>query len=110
MTQRTPYLAAGAMLALAAVSTPRAQAAYVVTFQEVGANVVEVGGGTIDLTDLTAGADVVTNAAGIIPAEAFFESGDAGVDIKDYFGVSSFSTFGPGETFESPSGALRLSW
>ena len=52
MTKRTTYLASIGFLALAALSAPSARAAYLVTFEEVGSDVVEVGGGTIDLTDL----------------------------------------------------------
>jgi hypothetical protein len=49
MTKRMTRLASAAFLALGALAVSNAQAAYVTTFEEVGSNVVEVGGGTIDL-------------------------------------------------------------
>jgi hypothetical protein len=52
MTKRMSYLASAAILALGAISAPSAQAAYVVTFDEVGSDVVETGSGSLDLTDL----------------------------------------------------------
>ncbi len=53
MTTRTTYLATAAILALAAISAPSAQAAYVITFQQVGSDVAETGSGSLDLTDLS---------------------------------------------------------
>jgi hypothetical protein len=51
MTKRITYLASVAFLALGAVSAPSVQAAYVVSFQEEGSDVVESGMDSLDLTD-----------------------------------------------------------
>jgi hypothetical protein len=48
MTKRIAYLAS---VAFCAVSAPSVQAAYVVSFQEEGSDVVESGMDSLDLTD-----------------------------------------------------------
>ena len=100
--KRTTYLAAGAILATA-VFAPGARAAYVVNFVEMGANVVEVGGGTLDLTNLTAGAGAATNSPSVFPAGAFFDSGDTSADVKEYFSISGASNFGSGASVKFAS-------
>jgi hypothetical protein len=67
MTKRACYLVAGATLALAAVSAPSARAAYTVTFQEIGGNVVEIGMGTLDTTDLTDDGSPFSEVAAVSP-------------------------------------------
>lgn len=81
MTKRTTYLASIGFLALAALSAPSARAAYLVTFEEVGSDVVEVGGGTIDLTDLEVFDFRQAVFTGIQPNGAFFGSGTGEVSI-----------------------------
>jgi hypothetical protein len=49
--RRTIYSAC--ILALGAIAASSAQAKFVAIFEQVGSAVEEVGGGTIDLTDLT---------------------------------------------------------
>jgi hypothetical protein len=53
MTKRMTYLASVAILGLGAVCAPTAQAAYTQTYEEIRGNVVEVGMGTLNTTDLT---------------------------------------------------------
>jgi hypothetical protein len=53
MARRITFLASIAILAPGVVAASSAQAAYVVTFEEVGSNVVETGSGMVDPTDLT---------------------------------------------------------
>ena len=105
MIKRTTDLAAVAILALAAVSAPGAQAAYVMSFQEIGGNVVEVGGGTLDRTDLNGGG-VVTNSPSMVPSDAFVDSGDAGANATSYQGLTTTpSNFGSGGVEFASSGS-----
>jgi hypothetical protein len=67
MTKRMTYLASAALLALGAVLAPSAQAAYVITFQQVGSDVVETGSGSLDLTDLDVGAFGIARDAAVYP-------------------------------------------
>jgi PEP-CTERM motif len=53
MNKRIACLASIASMALVALTTPRAEAAFVAVFTEDGSNVVASGSGTINLTDLT---------------------------------------------------------
>jgi PEP-CTERM motif len=89
------YLASIGFLALTALSAPSAQAAYLVTFEEVGSDVIEVGGGTIDLTDLNVFGFRQAVFTGIQPNGAFFGSGTGEVSIVggDITGPGSY---GPG--------------
>ncbi len=52
MRKRTACWASAVIVALGAVSAQSAQAKFVAVFEEVGANVEEIGDGTIDVTDL----------------------------------------------------------
>jgi hypothetical protein len=63
MTRRTACVASVALLALGVVYTSSAQAAYVVTFEEVGSNVVETGIGAINETGLFPNATTVDEVA-----------------------------------------------
>jgi hypothetical protein len=97
MTKRMTYLASAALLALGAVLAPSAQAAYVITFQQVGSDVVETGSGSLDLTDLDVGAFGIARDAAVYPelgrvfSGAFTDTNTSFADLPD-----SFVTFGPG--------------
>ncbi len=69
MTTRATYLGAAALLALGAVSVPSAQAAYVITFQQVGSDVVETGSGSLDLADLRVGEFGIGREASVDPLQ-----------------------------------------
>jgi PEP-CTERM motif len=101
MARRTTCLVAGALLALAAVTAPSAQAAYVATFQEIGGNVVEMSSGSFDLTDLIA-LEPVSSAQALQPHTATFLSGDLDVAQIWYDGVTGPSNFGPGTGSAEP--------
>ena len=75
MKKRTTKLASAAILALAALCAPSAQAAYVITFQQVGSDVVETGGGSLDLTDLDVGAFGIPRDASVDPLQGRVFSG-----------------------------------
>ena len=83
MTKRTLCWVAAMASALGVLAAPSAQAAYVTTFEEVGSNVVEVGGGTLDLTDLERVGGIFTKLF-VTPNEPSYTSGakGAGGDLR----------------------------
>jgi hypothetical protein len=100
MTKRTTCLALAAISAVSALGVSTAQAAYVAIFEEIGANVEEVGGGTLDTADLTLDG-TTTNTPGVRPNLAGFESGAFGESLE-YGGVKAPIDFGAG-VFTSPN-------
>jgi hypothetical protein len=85
-------LAVGASLAAA----PKAQAAFIATIEQVGADVVVTGSGTIDLAGL---AFLTTNdsVSGIIPDQGAFGIGvPGGSPTAIYTGFSGPTSFGSG--------------
>ena len=100
MTKRTAYLAAAAVSALAALAATSAQAEYVAIFLEVGSNVEEVGGGTLDTTELTLDG-TTTNTPGVVPSSAELKSGAFAASLE-YHGIEGPSEFGGGG-FASPN-------
>jgi hypothetical protein len=52
MRKRTACWASALIVAVSTVAAPSAQAKFVAVFEQVGANVEEIGDGTIDVTDL----------------------------------------------------------
>lgn len=104
MTKRTGFWVAAMVSALGALTAPSAQAAYVTTFEEVGSNVVEVGGGTLDLTDLTLAGGIFTKLF-VAPSEPSFISGTKGDQGDIYEGaLLGPANWGPGlTTFASSS-------
>ena len=96
MTKRACYLVAGATLALAAVSAPSARAAYTVTFQEMGGNVVEIGMGTLDTTDLTDDGSPFSEVAAVSPTGGQMFSGSTSSTPVEFFsGVTGPISFRP---------------
>jgi hypothetical protein len=97
MTKRAAYLASVGVLALVALSAPGARAAYVVTLEEVGANVFETGAGTLDLTDLDGDPVSTSNIAAIKPVSAELTAGPESVDVDFFSGdITGPTNFGPG--------------
>jgi hypothetical protein len=98
MTKRMTYLVSAAILALGAISAPSAQAAYVVTFDEVGSDVVETGAGSLDLTDLSVGTFGFARDASVTPILGRFFSGVFTGANTSFADVGSFSplAFGSG--------------
>lgn len=100
MPKRTTRLASAAMLALGAMAAPSAQAAYVITFEQVGSDVVETGSGSLDLTGLSVGDFGIARDASVAPAKGRVYSGDF-TDTNTWFGEfipASIVGFGPGAT------------
>ena len=89
----------GAALAAAAaliLSAPGARAGYVVTLEQVGSDVVAIGGGIIDLTGLTFAFSGAAKAE-ITPSEAGITTGPAADTPADgYDGLSGPASFGSG--------------
>ena len=93
-------------LRLGALAAPSAQAKYVASFREIGSNVVESGGGTLDLTDLFRSNEFdAPNVPSVDPPLSDFFSGAASPIVAAYKSVSGPSGFGAGlGTFASFSG------
>jgi hypothetical protein len=97
MTKRTTCWTLAAILAWAALSASSAQAKFVAVFEQVGSAVEEVGGGTIDLSDLSDSPAVNPLEASIAPVASFFISGASGALGQLYRGVTGPRNFGPGD-------------
>ncbi len=89
-----------ASAALAVVGAPGAHAAYVVTFQQDGADVVATGSGSLDVTELDAFGEGPANGSQIDPS--------VGVEIitpdavsEAFKGISGPTSFGPGGFFST---------
>jgi hypothetical protein len=88
--------------------SPPAQAAYIVTLEEVGTNVVATGSGTLDLTDLSFLSGGSLASAAIAPVVGVIITGPAGVTIEDYTGFSGPMSFGSGGGKNADSGSGDL--
>jgi hypothetical protein len=99
----TTILAAFALLGATAAANADA---YVVTLEQVGANVVATGSGAIDLTGLPLGSSGGTADAQIDPSTALIITGSAAADLYVADFISSGGTFGSGsqESATSSSG------
>jgi hypothetical protein len=98
MIRPISFLTAIALGALVAIAAPGAQAAYVITFQQVGPDVVETGSGFFDLTDLGVEDFGIARNAEIDPVRGRVFSGvftDTNTSVSNNL-PNSFITFGPG--------------
>jgi hypothetical protein len=94
-----PVALAAALFASFAAQSP-ARATYIVTFSEVGPNVVANGGGSINLTGLTFNPFLVGETAGVAAFVGEEVTGPAGfpaTPVNTYTGLSGPTSFGPGE-------------
>ena len=92
----TVAVAIPAMLISSGLSAPSAQAAYIVTLDQVGTNVVATGSGTIDLTGLNL-ANSNASGAFIVPSAGDIINGPAGgVNDDLYAGFAGPTSFGGG--------------
>jgi hypothetical protein len=95
----------GALIA-AGVSTPPAQAAFVLTLEQEGPNVVATGSGTLDPTDL--GFDGFEfSGSFLVPSDSEIFTGAAGEFIL-YAGTHGPSNFGTGDLTFASSGSGDL--
>jgi hypothetical protein len=104
-----PAALAAALFATFAAQSP-ARAGYIITFSEVGPNVVANGRGSINLTGLTAfepfgeAADVVAFIGEEVTGPAFPATGL----LSGYRGASGPTSFGPGTFIAADSGSGDL--
>jgi hypothetical protein len=92
MTKRMRSLGYVAALALGALASSNAQAKFVATFQQVGADVVETGKGTLDLTDLGVPLGAARSVAEIAPNDAVIgtvSTGPPGADVNFFRGPTT---------------------
>jgi PEP-CTERM motif len=92
---RSLTLTSVAILALGTVSASTAQASYVTTFEDVGSNVVEIGGGTLDLTDLSFASQGVSRSF-VQPSAPVYVSGAGGFENVFKGDISGPADWGPG--------------
>jgi hypothetical protein len=105
----TPLSGRASLLALAAclaTSASPARAAYIVTFSQLGLNVVASGSGSIDLTGLTFITSGSTQPE-IAPTFATEATGAAGA-VDEYSGASGPVGFGPGVFTSATTGTGDL--
>jgi hypothetical protein len=93
-----------AILMGSGLSAPPAEAAYIVTLEQEGSNVVATGSGTIDLAGLCC-ISTGGGIAAIVPLDGLIETGPAGFEPVDFYGgvfsgPLSFGT-GPALTYAS---------
>jgi PEP-CTERM motif len=105
MTMRRTYLVFIAALVLSVIAAPRAQATYLVKFEQLGANVEEEGSGTLDTTDLSVGSNLINNDPFVAPSDGDFQSGAANEALALFGFVTGPKSFGPSDpTSASSSG------
>ena len=99
MSIRNFALSAAALACLIAAPSP-AKAGFIITFLQVGSDVVATGSGTINTTALTQQADTGSVFPYIDPASGSWllgASGAAGIpNLAGWSGIRSFSAFGTG--------------
>ena len=98
MTKRTVRWVSAVASTLCVLAAPSARAAYVTTFEEIGSNVIEVGGGALDLTDLIRVGGIFTKLF-VTPNGPSYASGTKGDQGDIYEGpLSGPANWGPGVT------------
>lgn len=105
----SPLSGRASLLALAAclaTSASPARAAYIVTFSQLGPNVVASGSGSIDLSGLTFVTSGPTQPE-IAPTFATEATGAAGA-VDEYSGASGPTSFGPGVFTSATTGTGDL--
>ncbi len=98
--------AALAVLGLDLATAPKADAAFIVTIEQVGANVVVTGSGTIDLSGLAPYGGYGDFGAAIAPSQGTITIGSTNFDaVNLYTGFNGPSIFGPGGVTVASSGS-----
>ena len=100
MTKRMTSAARVAALIVAAVAAPSAQAKFVITLQQNGADVIGMGSGTLDLTDFGSSVGSTRLATELAPNGSVISAGsgaEPGPDVSFFNGpIIAPSNFGPG--------------
>jgi hypothetical protein len=99
-------IAVGAALALSVAAVSGARAAYVVTFLEVGADVVATGGGSLDLAGFPHDPDKRRGVAAVDGSIGAEVTGPASLTFFDqYVGATGPSKYGGGGMFKADEGS-----
>jgi hypothetical protein len=97
-------------IAVLIAHTATSRGAYVVTFSQVGANVVATGSGSINTTDLSFASNTNTMAPRVNASTAAVALGPAPSSVGDYFGFIGPTKFGTGAQFNADtSSGMRVS-
>ena len=100
------WLVAGIVMALGIEIATSAKAAYVLRYEEVGTDVVAMGSGSLDLTDLSFVGSSVGSCFGADGLFALACVGPHSIDTATYRGFLGPLSFGPGtSTFLNSSGS-----
>jgi hypothetical protein len=83
-------------IAVLIAHTATSRGAYIVTFSQVGANVVATGSGSINTTALTSAGTTTTLAPRVTANNAAVALGPAGPNVDVYVGFSGPTQFGTG--------------
>jgi hypothetical protein len=98
--------AVGAALALSVAASSGARAAYVVTFLQVGPDVVATGGGSLDLAGLVKQRDPRSGAAEVVASIGAEITGPASsTPFDQYVGATGPSSYGGGGMFKADEGS-----
>jgi hypothetical protein len=90
--------------------TSASRGEYIVTFSQVGANVVATGSGSINTTALTDDGSVGTAAPRVTASNATVALGPTPTSVEEYVGFSGPTQFGTGGTFDATnSSGARVS-
>lgn len=94
-----------AMVIGACLCAPPAQAAYTLTLEQQGSNVVATGSGTLDLDGLTLGLSGVGSSGEIFPLGAIILVGSAPISFDQYGPVTGPTSFGSGGLTDASNGS-----
>jgi hypothetical protein len=96
--QALNLLVAAAIMGQGVAIATSAKAAYLLKYEEVGADVVAKGSGSVDTTDLSFGGSGVGSCFGAAGLFALACVGPQSIDIDNYRGFVGPLSFGPGTT------------
>jgi hypothetical protein len=101
--------ALGAALVLSVAAVSGVRAAYVVTFLEVGPDVVATGGGSLDLAGLLKQRDRHSGVAGVAASIGAEITGPASsTPFDQYVGATGPTSYGEGGLFEADAGSGNI--
>lgn len=105
---RALTMATAVVLALFGAICPSAQATYIATLDQVGADVVGTGSGSIDFTDLTFINSLPNGFPNVEASIGQLRLGSPFSTVSQYSGISGPTSFGSGSIFFADSGSGNL--